>query len=110
MPPVSQPAPLSGMGSNPVAPTINKATPRFCVVTWNARALLARDPRKRRAKFRTLDRVLSAATAVLIQELHGTEEEASLAFFRYQADLHVVLNPGKDRALGGLPFSFGGLT
>ena len=92
-----------------VAPTINKSTPHFCVVTWNARALLTKDPRKRRAKFWTLDRVLNAATAVLIQESHGTEEEASLELFRYEADWHIKPRKGQEH-WGGPPFSFGGLT
>lgn len=82
LPHVPELAPPSGTGSNAIAPTINKSIPHFCVVTWSARALLVKDPRKRRAKFRTLDQILNASTVVFAQELHGTEEEATLALFR----------------------------
>ena len=89
------------MGSRATAPTTLKSAPRFSVVTWNARALLTRSVRKRRAKLQVLDRVLHSGDAVLLQELHGTEEEAALALFRYKADWHIELNVGLDRSTGG---------
>jgi hypothetical protein len=81
-------------------PTLVKSLRRFCVVTWNARVLLAKDPRKRRAKLRVLDRILLSANVVFIQELHGTLEEASLALFRYVSDWQIHLNSGTDRNTG----------
>ena len=47
-----------------------------------------------------LDRILRNASAVLIQEMHGTLEEAVLAFFRVTGDWQMVLNPGTDRGTG----------
>ena len=97
-------APKSGMGNSSVVPAIRKSSPVFNVVTWNARALLIKDPGKpwkRRAKLRVLERILRSATAVLLQEVHGTEEEAGLAFFPFAAEWHIVLNLGTDRNTGG---------
>ena len=101
MPLVVQPVPLSGMGNRTLVPTMKKAMSRFNVVTWNARALLTKDPGKRQTKLGVLDRVLLSANVVLLQEVHGTQEEAALAFFRYERDWLIRFNPGPDRNNGG---------
>jgi hypothetical protein len=89
------------MGSSAVVPTLKKSSPRFNVVTWNARALLTKDPGKRRKKLQVFDKVLHSASAVLIQEMHGTKAEMALNLSRLETDWHVELNPGPDRNTGG---------
>ena len=73
-------------------------------MTWNASALLAKDPRKRRAKLCVLDRVLLSAAVVFLQEVHGTREEPQLAFFRYEIG-EFDSTPGQIETMEGLPFS-----
>ena len=72
------------------------------VVTWNARALLTLNPRKRSAKLAYLRNLTNHHSVLLLQEVHGSTEEIKMFLAEYKRHWHILLNPGPDRGTGAV--------
>ena len=72
----------------------NTASPLLCgaaklVYTWNARALICVDPAMQLRKMDIIDKILTHAAVLCLQEVHGTEAELKQIFKKYK-NTHVL--------------------
>ena len=72
------------------------------VLTWNAHALLHRNPHKRRRKFEHLEYALRNVSHATLQEVHGSEPEILKAFARFRLHWHVLVSASQSRNEGGI--------
>ena len=77
------------------------APPSFAALTWNTRALCARERPKALAKWNFIHRFLHKHSIIALQETHGNEWEQRKSSLQATLSLHVFLNPHESRNVGG---------
>ena len=76
---------------------------RYSMVSWNARALLARDGHKFRLKQQFFHaHLINKYSIICIQEVHGTPADISLYMHPYSNTHRYWFSPGPDSATGGI--------
>lgn len=70
--------------------------------SWNARALLARDPTLFMRKWQVAKRLIDAVDIACVQEVHGTEHEMILTGQRLQATHAAFVSPCTAPCAGGV--------